>query len=73
MLPHEGQVPVEKPNLCIQDEQDDIINQLNSLAWKSQKSLDQYRRVNFVLEREEANIEYWEGVLRERRLRAARL
>lgn len=68
-MPHEGKIPVVQPNLGFQDEKEDIINQLNTLTWKSQKSLDQYRRVSFSLEREEVNVEYWEGFLWERRLR----
>lgn len=63
VLPHEGQISVVQPNLNFQDEKEDIINQLNTLAWKIQKSLDQYRRVIFSLEREEANVEYWGGDL----------
>lgn len=73
MFPNEGKIPIVKPNLGFQDEQDNIINQLNSLAWKRKMSLDHYRRLSFSLKREEANIEYWEGVLQERRLREVSL
>lgn len=63
VLPHEGQILVIHSNLGFQDEQEDIINQLNALAWRNRISLDEYRRVSFALEREEAIIDNWEGVL----------
>lgn len=63
VFPNEGQIPIIQPNLSFQDEQEDIINQLNTLAWKNKKSLDKYQSVIFVVRREEANFEYWEGVL----------
>lgn len=63
MLPHEDQIPTIQPNLGFQDKQEDIINQLNTLTWRRKKSLNDYRRLNFLLEHEEDNVEYWEGVL----------
>ena len=50
VLPHEGLVPVVQPNLGFQDEQEDIVNQLNTLSWKNRKSLNKYKRVSYFEE-----------------------
>ena len=53
MLPHENIFPVLQPNLGFQDTQEDIISDLNSLAWRCRQSEQQYHQVNQVLEEEE--------------------
>ena len=53
VLPHENIFPFLQANLGFQDTQEDIISNLNTLAWSCRQSAQQYHQVNKVLEEEE--------------------
>ena len=53
VLPHENIFLVLQPNLRFQNTQENIISDLNTLAWRCRRSAQQYHQVNQVLEEEE--------------------
>ena len=62
VLPHNEVFLVLQPNLRFEDTQQDIISDLAAIAWKLQKSGQQYQQVLFVLEREEERVELLRGM-----------
>ena len=46
VLPHENAILVLQPNLRFQDIQEDIILDLNTLAWRCRWTSQQYHQVN---------------------------
>lgn len=53
VLSHENIFLILQPNLDFQDTEEDIISDLNNLAWRCRRSAQQYHQVNQVLEEEE--------------------